>query len=233
MKTVKWNPTSNLASQVLSQPKPARNYQPDWYKKLSAFFENRPTFSVEGTVNKTLKHCQPFADSLNAGYIMETWQDIHFSFSENGEYTYSFPTDPPIIATRDRVSMDMGQDFYPIEFVFHSAWMPELPKGWSMLYVHPLNRPELPFFVPSGIIDSDKYVVSSEKSSLPFYMKKGFSGILPAGTPLMQLIPIKREDWVSKKMPFDEAKRNASIYKTLSKFWGGYKKHFWSKKSYK
>jgi hypothetical protein len=163
---------------------------------------------------------------------METWQDIHFSF-EGDAFEYSFPTQPDIIANRERVSMDMGDEYHPVEFVFHPAFMPELPRGWSMLYVQPLNRPELPFFVPSGIIDSDKFVTTSEKSSLPFYVKKSFKGVLPAGTPFAQLIPIKREDWVSKKMSFDEVKRNRITYKNLSKFWGGYKKHFWSKKSYK
>lgn len=232
MKTVKWNPTSELAGQVLSQPSPSRNYQPQWYKKLTAFFDNKTVFAPDGTVNKTLKLCQPFTDSLNAGYIMETWQDIHFSF-DGDAFEYSFPTKPDIIDNRDRASMDMGENYHSVEFVFHPAWTPELPAGWSMLYVHPLNRPELPFFVPSGIIDSDKFVTTSERSSLPFYMKKGFSGILPAGTPFVQLIPVKREDWVSKKMPFEQAKASRIAYQNLHNFWGGYKKYFWSKKSYK
>lgn len=232
MKTVKWNPTSELASQVLPPPKPARLYQPDWYKKMTAFYDNKATFFTTGTVNKTLKHCQPFADSLNAGYIMETWQDIYFSF-DGDVFEYSFPTKPDIIANRDHVAIDMGEDFHKVEFVFHPAWMPELPKGWSMLYVQPLNRPNLPFFVPSGIIDSDRFVTTSEKSSLPFYVRKNFSGVLPAGTPFVQMIPVKREDWISETLLFDEVKRNRITYSNLSKFWGGYKKNFWSKKSYK
>lgn len=232
MKTVKWNPTSNLASQVLSPPKPARLYQPDWYKKMAAFRDDKPSFFLDGSTNKTLKHCQPFADSLNSGYIMETWQDIHFHF-DGDLFEYSHPTEPKIISNRDRVSMNMGEEYHPVEFVLHPAWMPELPRGWSMLYVQPLNRPDLPFFVPSGIIDSDKFVTTGDRSSLPFYVKKNVNGVVPSGTPFVQMIPIKRDDWVSKTMPFDEAKRNAIVHQSLSKFWGGYKKNFWSKKSYK
>ena len=233
MKTVKWNPTSNLAHQILLASKPSRKYQPEWYKKLSAFIERKPTYRADGTVDKTLKHCVPFADSVNAGYIMETWQDIHFEFGDDGSFGYSFPTEPPIIANRDRPAMEMGDDFHSVEFVFHPQWTPELPAGWSMLYVQPLNRPELPFFFPSGIIDSDKFTSANAESSLPFYVKKSFSGILPAGTPMVQMIPIKRESWISSTELYDEKKQRGIAYGIKKHFWGGYKELFWSKKTYK
>ena len=33
---------------------------------------------------------------------------------------------------------------------------------------------------------------------MPFFIIKGFTGILPAGTPYAQILPFKRENWSSE-----------------------------------
>ena len=127
----------------------------------------------------------------------------------------------------------MGEEYYPIEFIINPPWSPELPSGWSMLYTQPMNRPELPFFVPSGIIDCDKFVTSSSKTALPFYLKKSFSGTLPIGTPIVQMIPIKRDSWESSTENYEQKKQSQIVFNARKRFWGGYKKFAWDKKSYK
>ena len=232
MKIVKWNPTSQLASDVLEPPKPARLYQPEWYKKYAAFETSKPSFT-NGKPNVTLKHCAPFFDAINAGYILETWQEIRFEKLLDGSVEYHYPTEPQIIDHREHASMDMGEEYYPIEYIINPPWSPELPDGWSMLYTHPMNRPELPFFVPSGIIDCDKFVTSSSKTALPFYLKKSFNGTLPIGTPIAQMIPIKRDSWESLTEEYDQKKQSQIVFNARKRFWGGYKKVAWRKKSYK
>lgn len=232
MLQVKWNPVSQLADNVVEPPKPARLHPSEWYKKTPAFESGKPSIT-EGKADLTLKHCVPFADAMNAGYMLETWQEISFQPNLDGTVTYNFPTAPDIITHRDKVAMDMGPDYYPVEFIVNPPWSPELPKGWSMLYTHPMNRPELPFFVPSGIIDCDRFVTTGNPSSLPLYLKKSFSGILPIGTPIVQMVPIKRDNWESLIEPYDEVKQNRLVYEAKKRFWGGYKKFAWSKKSYK
>ena len=32
---------------------------------------------------------------------------------------------------------------------------------------------------------------------MPFFIREGYEGIVPAGTPYVHIIPIKREDWDS------------------------------------
>ena len=65
-----------------------------------------------------------------------------------------------------------------------------------------------------------------------FYIKEGFEGIIPEGTPIMQIIPFLRENWVLKKNK--NAWNIASLntigvdYKTGS--W--YRKKKWQKKNY-
>ena len=73
-------------------------------------------------------------------------------------------------------------------------WSIETPKGFSLLFTHPLNRMELPFVTMSGIVDTDEYECPV---NLPFLIREGFMGVIPKGTPIAQVIPIKREKWSS------------------------------------
>lgn len=235
MHVVKFNPTSREAEFAVPPPRPAREYISDWYKSIGAFETKKPIIDPKDKANKTIKLCAPFGDAISAGYIQETWQDIYFEVDKDdpSSFSYVFPVQPPIMSHRDKSSMPMGEDFYPAEFTFHPPWAPELPKGWSMLYVSPLNKPEIPFWVSSGIIDSDRFTQSLERANIPFYLKKSFNGgIIPKGTPMYQMIPIKRESWTSKPMEFSLEKQLRVGLEPLKTYWGGYKKMFWQKKEY-
>lgn len=243
MHVVKFNPTSSSAATLIPKPKPARLYHPDWYASMPAFHEGVWQIGREkedepyGNASMTLKMCTPVSDALNSGYIQEAWQDIYISFdknnSEEADYVLPMP-EPSMISKRDMPSFPTGDDFYPIEFVFHPPWTPQTPKGWSTLYTHPQNRPDLPFWFPSGIVDTDRFTHTCEKSNMPFYVKKSFtSGIIPKGTPLYQMIPVKRESWKSSEEVFDEIKQKKICLEPHKNFWGGYKKNFWQKKEYR
>jgi hypothetical protein len=232
-----FNPTSKMAELTIPPPRPARMYLPDWYKKYPAFATDKPEISIEtGTANHTMRHCMPFLDSLTAGYIQETWQDFYFEeyTNERGEkhIKYANAAEPEMISIRGS-SVKPSEEFYPAEFVFHPAWNPELPKGWSMLFVSPLNRPDLPFFPLSGVVDNDVYHVSQNPSNMPMHIKRSAKGIIPKGTPVMQMIPIKREDWESEIGKFDYDRELSLIGPIRQYFWGGYKRTYWHKKSYK
>ena len=233
---IKWNPISKLAEQTVSPPLPARKYFPDWYREKPFFTNNRMEVTKDHTADKGLKACVPFMDAMSGGYIQETWQDILIEVEEieSGakRVRYTFPTDPPIMSHRERVSVKVGQEFYPMEYTFHPAWAPELPAGWSMIYSTPFNRLDLPFQFLNGIVDSDRYTQHGNLSNIPFFIRKSFTGIIPKGTPFLQMLPIKREDWESKIEPYSETKQSKVIQSIHQYFYGGYKKVFWTKKTY-
>jgi hypothetical protein len=59
------------------------------------------------------------------------------------------------------------------------------------MFVPPLNRADERFTCFSGIVECDGYF---EFINFPFvWNEPNFSGIVPAGTPLVQVIPIKRD----------------------------------------
>jgi hypothetical protein len=90
----------------------------------------------------------------------------------------------------------------------------------------------LPFHTLSGVIDSDSFFHTSG-GNVPFYVHKGFEGIIPVGTPMYQIIPIKRDSWTSSNKDFNFEDNYIRNY-ALGKFFnGGYKNKFWNKKDYK
>lgn len=240
MHAIKFNPTSILAEQIATPPKPASSYSPSWYENLGPFFNGKPSISRDdpskhyGGADVTVKLCLPFGDSMHAGYIQEAWQDIYFEINED-KINFVVPAESPrMVWERDHVTMPVGDYFYNQEFVFSPPWTPEVPKGWSVLYLSPLNRPELPIWFPSGLVDNDKFTHSLDESEIPFYLKKTFKGgIIPKGTPLYQMIPIKRESWQSSFERFSAKLQARSGLMPRTKFWGGYKREFWQKKEYK
>ena len=67
--------------------------------------------------------------------------------------------------------------------------------------------------------------------NVPFFIKSGFEGVIPAGTPIAQLIPIKREKWVYAQSWGNTAKQ-VEIAKELRRGEGVYKKLFRKEKEY-
>jgi hypothetical protein len=63
-------------------------------------------------------------------------------------------------------------------------------------------------------------------------IKEGFEGLIPKGTPFMQMIPFKRDDWKSEFKEHD-FKDQLLANVVHSSFWGVYHKQFWHKKTFK
>lgn len=233
MKQIDFIPVSEEANTV-PPPQPISKNLPDWYKHIPAFRGGKnPTFDSNGNVDSTLKMCVPFADSLRLGYVQKTWTEISISGDVDGLIQYNYSTSPQILAHRDvsHLSNDFFRGHFPLEFIWKMQYAPKLPKGYSVLITHPLNRQDLPFTTLTGVIDADDYFHLSE-GNIPFMVKKDFDGIVPVGTPMYQIIPFKRDDWKSKGQLFDFAKRQNG--KNIDRhFWHGYKKLIWKKKTFK
>jgi hypothetical protein len=111
------------------------------------------------------------------------------------------------------------------------VWIPKVEDGYSCLILSPINRTELPFYTASAIVDSDK-MNYSHGGNLPFYIKKGFTGLIPAGTPMYQIIPFKRESWKMDVEKFDSEKALVGANNLRKNFIGSYKKRLWCKKEF-
>lgn len=158
----------------------------------------------------TWKSCPAILDSFIYGYYIYTPCDIEFK-KEDGIYkvyqnddfmkgvnkkTFSFCG----IRGEDR-NFPTPEGYESIHFTWTTNWFPQTPKGYSVLMTHPINRFDLPFLTLTGIIDCSEYI---NGGLLPFFIRKDFVGVIPAGTPYAQVIPLKNEDWQSENVFYNE-----------------------------
>ena len=165
-------------------PIPAVKGLPKWYKKAKKYQEDG---------NSAFKNCVPFFESMAAGYVMLTPCEVHF-YQINGEPFVKLSKKYEKFVTK---RSPMGEFHVPEGYCqTHFAWLPEwgvrTPEGYNSLYLTPLNSYGLPFINTSGIINTDKVF---RPGSVPFFLKTGYEGTIPKGTPYLQIIPIKRETW--------------------------------------
>lgn len=92
MKKIKFISINKETHDVQEKPKPSRLHVPEWYRKSPHYFydgkkEKKARF-VPGTGHKnlTFKHCMPFLDALNVGYIVELQSDIQCSVDDDNNY---------------------------------------------------------------------------------------------------------------------------------------------------
>jgi hypothetical protein len=204
---------------------PAIKTTPEWYKKIP-----RKAKDSKGVELGTVKTCIPFLDALTTGYHIVLDQDIFVDTSNDGMNPTIRYNIADSIGVREPVQthpMPSPHGYVDEHYVWKTKVGWKLPEGYSAVYCHPLNRFDLPFWTVSGIVDADAGI---SRGNIPFYLKEGFSGVIKKGTPILQIIPFKREDWVSK--------HNQEIFhETQSQSDRGphdwYRKWGWKKKSYK
>lgn len=231
MKTITFIPSSAEVEELVPHPKPSKLYVPESYKKIKNDALKNPVFEDHKLKSFNIKQCMPFLDSLTTGYIQETWTDIYIEKQNDTQCKYIWSSNPKIMSDRPYVNRDIEEGFYPVEFVWSQPWKLKTPKGYSCLVVHPLNREDLPFYTLSGVIDSDQYY-HAIFGNIPFYIKKGFHGLIPAGTPMFQVILIKRERWKSDTVGYNDKEQRILSNEMYKKFFGVYKNKFWQSKSF-
>lgn len=173
----------------IPEPYPSRKLIPDWYKSL-------PMKLGKGFEESTLKRCPPFLDAMTVGWIIPLAADVYLKSNHDCShinYEWKFPLHMIQNHFENQVTSAKCPSPYepkpPMKWMNH--WAIKCPKGYSLLFVPPLNREDKRFTCFSGLVDADGYF---EYVNFPFvWNEPNFDGIIPAGTPLMQVIPIKRE----------------------------------------
>jgi len=212
------------------KPRPATAMLPDWYKETPEYISGERKI-VDGSTPHTVKKCIPVFDALTAGYIIPTYVDVQVTQRDGLPY-YEWPSQSAI-------------SFHPVEQApVHPArngapypkwtnpWAIKTPPGWSCLFVPPMHNPNGMFTVLPGLVDTDTY---SAPVNFPFVLDDvKWEGLIPAGTPMVQVIPIRRESW---KMALGGDKERAAQGRITTKlralWWNSYKRQFWARKEYR
>ena len=230
-------------------PIPAKLNIPEWYKKLE-----------HSMLNRTVKGCMPFLDTLTSGYLLKMPQDFYVRHNVNNlnergeEFKDSFQTfglhGMFNILHGKSINLNCGIDSHTINQVEGSPfieknknlpfykilnpWKIKTPKGYSCLFVSPLNNSDDRFSIISGIVDTDSYtgeinfpiVINGDKYPV-------LETIIKKGTPYVQIIPFKRNSWKMKLKPRTRKEIEMSKIIYHLKIFNIYKEKYWNKKSWK
>lgn len=236
-----------------SVPTSTQNEIPKWYKEADRFakmpsgeYYKAPKevcpFPKEGTTDDygkipTWKACPAIMDGFSTGYVLKTPCDITFFKTSTGSIDVRIDDIKHKDFCTRRLAMPQFQHpegFYKDHFAWYSEWGIELPDGYSALFMTPMNRFDLPFMNTTGIVDSDKVHLLG---TFPFFIAKDWEGTIPAGTPYLQVLPFKRENWdhelefLDQKEIYDKMIENMKFYRQPD---GGiYKNHVWTRREYK
>ena len=241
-KKISFRPISEYTDSLIQIPKPGTNHVPAWYRTERLFSNGENDWFKANKKNPdfvgTYKLCVPIVDSLTAGYILTTSADIVVENVGSEKYIPKFfwKVDNQLIDMPDGIDhKSLGN--YPIpsgyaDFLTRWCidWHIKTPNKYSLWLTHPSHRYDLPFLTLNGFVDTDRHPGALK---LPFFIKNGFEGIIPSGTPIAQILPVKRDLWISKKLKYLEGYYKMAYNAIARSVVRTYKHNFWSKKIYK
>jgi len=221
-KTIIFSATNKYIGAVAHKPKSAIKVMNENYKSIGKYA------NLEGLKHPvaTVKSCAPIFDSFALGYIVELWADIMVTDGADGKkilQTMQMPEEANIWAEWDASQIshfDFPPGFAKQVFKFQHGWIIRTPKGYSSVFTHPYGHPDLPIQTLTGYVDTD---ILKTDANAPFMIREDFTGIIPKGTPMFQVFPVKRDSWKSIVIGGEEEEKIMNDKARLSTvFWGYY-----------
>jgi hypothetical protein len=227
------------------KPEPAKKIIPEWYKKMANYHE--------GAFNKpTIKKCVPILDALSMGYIVRLAWDVyvHKTKNDKGETLLEVDVGRDLNPLLQKYSLNISEhnhfqipkdSYHSNEYEgvlkFASPWVIKTPPGYSCLFISPMNHRNNEFRIFEGVVDTDTHTLPI---NFPFAIKHFKEGqkIIRGGTPIVQIIPFKRESW-QVDLQYKNRDRKEPLHGSATmKFFGlgsmidAYKKISWNKKNF-
>lgn len=234
---IKITPVKNEYIEFLEKPYPANTKYPDWIKTLPTYYTKERSIDQFNMPTATIKNCMPVRDLISCGYHIplpcDVWVERTFDGEGNQNVDFKWAlTNLPLVEPH----MEIQSKGYPISpteyekvpFKFNNFWIIETPPDWSCMFVHPSYYDDLPFHTLGGLVDTDKFPLSV---NFPFFLKKDFAGLIPKGTPIVQVIPFRRDNFELKFQKYN----NSLLYRwyrASASFFNIYKDNFRTKKNF-
>lgn len=197
--------------------------------------------------NKTAKSCPAIDSYLEMGYIIPAHCDIDVTFDAPQEMgAYNGPGQPglakgqfdaldfyavysnPAYQQDGHLFWQLGKMLpdYKCRSVMkiHHPWWIKTAPGWSVMFL-PLLYHQSPFHAVPGILDADKTHLSAP-INLMIKEKTDFN--IKMGTPLVQIVPFKRENInaVSRDSTEKDKERESKLISQLYLKFNGVSKYF-------
>jgi hypothetical protein len=242
MAKIRFYPFSKETQAMSPAPTPASKNIPDWYKKQPAYgASDEEQMLKTGGSASTVKRCMPIFDIINSGYIIYIPCDIYMDATDPEKLKWSLPSFATQVK-RDLVSSHAPEQVshYPLnEKQYHKEifrimpfWAVGTDKGYSSLFTQPFHSDPTPFRTFGGVVDTDKFIADGHYS---IQIEKGFKGVIERGTPLVQVIPFKRDNYSMELVEVEQSNKILLSQRLLirSKFKNFYRNNLRVAKDYK
>jgi hypothetical protein len=211
---------------------PASEIQPEAWKNLKGFFTYKNQHMT------TAKVCPALGAWLDAGYIICAPCDIDIQFSEDGfqdgskaRAVYSNPK----FKTDGHSSIQLGNllpDYkYRGVIKINQPWWIQTAPGYSCTFL-PLMFWDHPFHAVPGVLESDKCHL---ECPINIMIKEPKDFTIKMGTPLVQIVPFKRENItaISRETTESDKTRNSKLLTQIWLKFVGVGKYFYEQTTYK
>lgn len=186
------------------RPQPAIKFLPEWWKETK-HISQRFTYQTgkwPEVFAGNVKACPSFPDFFSQGVVIPMWTDTILRYNKNTtEYSWftsnsDFKWD---IHSNEQYIDDVNHSFLSkkasMVFKAVSPWRSITPKGYSILQLPLFYHFNDDFTVMPGIIDTD---IHSQLNQQVLYMSDKEEIFIKRGTPFVQYIPFKRENYSYK-----------------------------------
>ena len=195
-------------------PIPSKKLLPEWLKKMPNHQQN-----PDDIKDPTLKKCLPVIDAMTAGYTILTHMDIVLSLDENRKLKTHWLSEEHKEDMQRHAPIEQhgawqipGTPFEHMNILkYMNPWRISTPKNYSVIFLPPVNRFELPTIPLVGLVDCDNYKNVVNIRFLHTELAPGGNPVeIPAGTPMCQVIPVQRAEW-HEKVTFQDASEVRAI----------------------
>ena len=181
---------NNWAIRKYAPIRPSSEFVPDKFKNLPTILK-KEQYSRDNIYS--IKICPGLQDYIGHGYVIPAWCDMDVKIDSNNhpQVTYSDPELKHATHYPEQVG-DFLDTKFPIRtpVKLDNPWFTYTKKDWSIMYL-PMHFHENPYFeaIP-GVIDHDK---GPGRTPLNIMLKTNKDFMIKQGTPLVQMIPYKRQ----------------------------------------
>jgi hypothetical protein len=183
---------------TIPEPQSAVRFAPEWFKSMK---REMGMPDALGMPAMTVKACMPVTDSFALGYIIPLPYDVTFAYGTGiPDLDIRWAETCAFQPIERHHPAQLGAPNPPFAHVsplkFINPWRIKVPDGYSVLFQPVMNRPELPFYCFSGLVDCDHFATTI---NFPFIWTGGLQDfVVPAGTPIIQVIPIRRDTLIKR-----------------------------------
>jgi len=195
------------AYSFIPSPDNSRRFLPDWIKKMKESSDEGMHPNVPKRKLDTVRKCVPFLDAMRVGYTIPAPADMYIKVGNYGK-NYIKESRSAINLGGEKIELlsshsekQMGQGpFRGPVLKFNNPWKINTKKGYSCLFVSPINSGNKYFECFSGVVDTDNYhnIINFPFRILNPNNEQEFEFYIKRGEPIIQVIPFKRTDAYGK-----------------------------------